>query len=468
VGGVSWLSFEVGGRGFALRVAHAREILAGASVTRVPNAPVAFRGVTNVRGAILPVLDAGVRLGLPAASREDAELVVLESAHGDCGLLVDRVSALHAEGERGLLPRPAAGPVSGVRLVLGLLPAPTGAPLVALDVNVLLDLDEIRRCNGPAARLRAGDAATPAGGSAITAPPGEPPASRAEARAHRAAPAPADPLSPPPSRDLTLPGAVATASPELARDAAIGPPEEARRHVQLPARSSSSPAPDRAPSGPAALARRAAPARSARGAPVPLALAVPGPTGRIGTPPPGEIGSEPPPEPRAVAARPGRGAWAIAAAAVALAVALALRAISSGVAPPETLSVPARPPGATLPGAVESATRRAIEPSDAARPAPVATTTPAPEPTPAPTALPAPAPGTAAAPPPPDSGEPRGEGAVVTVRRGDSLWTLARRYRGDPYRWPVLHRANADQVPDPDVISPGQRLRIPPAPVPRR
>lgn len=49
-----------------------------------------------------------------------------------------------------------------------------------------------------------------------------------------------------------------------------------------------------------------------------------------------------------------------------------------------------------------------------------------------------------------------------TVRRGDSLWNISGSSRGynDPYQWPLIYRANTDQIDDADLIYPGQRLRI--------
>ncbi|HUL57860.1 MAG TPA: LysM peptidoglycan-binding domain-containing protein [Anaeromyxobacteraceae bacterium] len=52
-------------------------------------------------------------------------------------------------------------------------------------------------------------------------------------------------------------------------------------------------------------------------------------------------------------------------------------------------------------------------------------------------------------------------GREVEVRAGDTLWDLARRHLGDPFAWPRLHRANRELVADPDLIFPGQRLRVP-------
>ncbi|HEU4560391.1 MAG TPA: LysM peptidoglycan-binding domain-containing protein [Longimicrobium sp.] len=54
------------------------------------------------------------------------------------------------------------------------------------------------------------------------------------------------------------------------------------------------------------------------------------------------------------------------------------------------------------------------------------------------------------------------EGRVHTVRRGDTLWDLARQYLADPFLWPEIFRLNTDVVRDPARIYPNERLVLPP------
>lgn len=57
--------------------------------------------------------------------------------------------------------------------------------------------------------------------------------------------------------------------------------------------------------------------------------------------------------------------------------------------------------------------------------------------------------------------EPAPEEHVHVVRRGDTLWNLARSYYADPLRWPEIFRSNPDVVANPAHIFPADRLRIP-------
>ncbi len=96
----SWVTFELAGELYALPVARIQEIQRAGGITRVPHAPPPVRGIANLRGKVLVVVDLRLRLGLPpAAPDEHSRILVVSSRQRSLGLLVDA-----AHQVLGLLP----------------------------------------------------------------------------------------------------------------------------------------------------------------------------------------------------------------------------------------------------------------------------------------------------------------------------------------------------------------------------
>ena len=88
------------------------------------------------------------------------------------------------------------------------------------------------------------------------------------------------------------------------------------------------------------------------------------------------------------------------------------------------------------------------------------------KPAPAPAAKPAPNPTTAANNPAPAKPTPApapqpAEPTYYTVKSGDSLSKIAQQVYGDAHQWSKIFDANRDQIKNPDMIQPGQKLKIP-------
>jgi len=110
----SYLSFKLGEEEFAAHVGKVLNILEMTKITEVPKAPVYMKGVINLRGTVLPVIDTRIKFGmLPTIYTANTCIIVLdieldgESIH--VGALVDSVQAVLELDNNQIMPAPSIG-----------------------------------------------------------------------------------------------------------------------------------------------------------------------------------------------------------------------------------------------------------------------------------------------------------------------------------------------------------------------
>lgn len=87
------ISFRIGEQEFCVDIMSVREIRGWTIATPLPRSPEFVRGVINLRGAVLPIVDLSARLGLGATEPEARHVIIVcRIAHQMVGLLVDAVS----------------------------------------------------------------------------------------------------------------------------------------------------------------------------------------------------------------------------------------------------------------------------------------------------------------------------------------------------------------------------------------
>jgi len=109
-----YLTFKLGEEVFAMDVSHVREILEFNSVTKVPKTPDFMRGVINLRGSVVPVLDMRLKFGMSMTEKTvNTCIVVLEvSLEGEkivIGALVDSVQEVFELDPEQIEPPPRIG-----------------------------------------------------------------------------------------------------------------------------------------------------------------------------------------------------------------------------------------------------------------------------------------------------------------------------------------------------------------------
>lgn len=101
------LTFRVADQEYSLDIMSVREIRGWTRTTPMPHAPDYMRGVINLRGTVLPVMDLARRLHLPSQETNDRNVIIVVNLNGTLtGLLVDAVSDIVAITEDDLQPPP--------------------------------------------------------------------------------------------------------------------------------------------------------------------------------------------------------------------------------------------------------------------------------------------------------------------------------------------------------------------------
>lgn len=109
-----YLTFQVNGEMFAMPISAIKEIIEYREPTDVPLMPAFMRGVINLRGRVVPVIDLSVRFGRgPSVPTRRTCVVILELPHEgstqDIGVLVDAVSAVLEIADADIEPPPSFG-----------------------------------------------------------------------------------------------------------------------------------------------------------------------------------------------------------------------------------------------------------------------------------------------------------------------------------------------------------------------
>ncbi|MGB8853012.1 MAG: chemotaxis protein CheW [Pirellulales bacterium] len=141
-----YLTFTLGRETYGVPVMVVREIIRLCPITPVASMPPHVRGVINLRGKVIPVVDLRIRFGLPDPAAHDRTCIVVTqvaAAGGGSrpyGAIVDGVEEVAAYAAEDLVPTPDFGTAIDTRFITGM--ARSGAGVVTL-----IDLEAIARAD---------------------------------------------------------------------------------------------------------------------------------------------------------------------------------------------------------------------------------------------------------------------------------------------------------------------------------
>ena len=142
-----YLTFVLGGEMFAIGILCVKEIIEYGDLTVVPMMPECIRGVINLRGAVVPVVDLACRFGRRSTDLTRRTCIVIVEVEGegerqDIGVIVDAVSeVLEIQGSQ-IEPAPAFGARIRTDFIHGMGKL-DGKFVIILNVNKVLSLDDL-------------------------------------------------------------------------------------------------------------------------------------------------------------------------------------------------------------------------------------------------------------------------------------------------------------------------------------
>ena len=143
----SYLTFKLGNESFAANVAKVLNILEMMKVTKVPKAPVFMKGVINLRGTVLPLIDTRIKfdMGETQITQNTCILVldiVQENEKLQVGALVDAVLEVLEIEDEDILPPPSIGSKYKTEFIKGIAKS-NEEFIMILDMDMIFSSDEI-------------------------------------------------------------------------------------------------------------------------------------------------------------------------------------------------------------------------------------------------------------------------------------------------------------------------------------
>jgi purine-binding chemotaxis protein CheW len=142
-----YLTFQLGGEMFAVGILNVKEIIEYGHLTEIPMMPAFIRGVINLRGAVVPVIDLAARFGGKTTQVARRTCIVIievvdQDFRSDIGILVDAVSEVLEIPASEIEPPPSFGAKIRADFIFGMGKV-SGKFVIILNINNVLSVEEI-------------------------------------------------------------------------------------------------------------------------------------------------------------------------------------------------------------------------------------------------------------------------------------------------------------------------------------
>lgn len=147
VAGNQYLTFKLENEYYALNVGRVQEVLELSQVTKIPRMPDYMKGVVNIRGRVLPVVDLRLKFGMPEAEDTvDTAIIVAEVSAGEStvtvGCRADAVDQVVDIAPENVQPAPRVGTSVSAEFIEGIGKLDEQF-VILLDVDAVFEQDEL-------------------------------------------------------------------------------------------------------------------------------------------------------------------------------------------------------------------------------------------------------------------------------------------------------------------------------------
>lgn len=145
-----FLTFHLAAEDYGIEIQHVTEIIGIQKITEIPDMPDFIRGVINLRGKVIPVMDVRSRFRMPARDYDDRTCIIVVNINETCiGLVVDEVREVVDIPASHVEPPPHTGRSKASRYIKGIGKIENEVKIL-LNVKQLLFEDELLQLNSAA------------------------------------------------------------------------------------------------------------------------------------------------------------------------------------------------------------------------------------------------------------------------------------------------------------------------------
>jgi purine-binding chemotaxis protein CheW len=142
-----YLTYKLGDEVFAFDISKVREVLDFTTITRVPKMPEFLRGVINLRGSVVPVVDLRLKFGMPKTDKTVDTCVIITDVNVDgeqttLGALADSVQEVMDLDPDGIEPAPKIGTGLNTEFIRG-MGRHNDKFIIILDIDKVFSTDEL-------------------------------------------------------------------------------------------------------------------------------------------------------------------------------------------------------------------------------------------------------------------------------------------------------------------------------------